>query len=108
LNALIAGTLLVLISVAAGACSTAQSGAQGQWTFGPTLPPSSATPSGAAPAGSGAAPPASGNPPAGSPPAVPSVGPATSSAPLPSWRASADTSVQGTFRHRIGALIASC
>jgi len=82
-HALIAGCLLALTVVVVGACSSAQTGSQGQWTLGPTLAPSSAAPSGSAPAGS-AAPPASGNPAAGSPPAVPSVGPATSSAPQPS------------------------
>src|ERR1051325_3260108 len=47
--ALLAGIIFVTLLV--GACSTAQTGAQGQWTFGPTLPPSSAAPSAGAPSG---------------------------------------------------------
>jgi len=50
INALVAGCLLVVTMVVVGACSTAQTGSQGQWTLGPTLAPSSAAPSGAAPA----------------------------------------------------------
>ena len=38
-NALVAAGLLFVMLFLVGACSTAQTGAQGQWTFGPTVPP---------------------------------------------------------------------
>jgi len=69
LNALVAAGLLAAAVVLVSACSSAQTGSQGQWTFGPALAPSSAAPSGAAPA---------------SAPAVPSGAPAASVAPQPS------------------------